>query len=94
MTTMKIEWQIWEFFVSCFPHLFMQWYLKPIANLTNYLLSENEDHMLRGMQHIILCQRLSICNNISSAIAKLTKIPATILTTTPTQLLTYAVKTK
>ena len=37
-----------------------------IANVNNYLLIENENHLTGGMQHIILCHRLSICNNIDS----------------------------
>ena len=64
MTTVNPEWQTIE--MTFMLVAFIQKEYLEIANVNNYLLIENENHLAGGMQHIILCHRLSICNNIDS----------------------------
>lgn len=80
---------------SCFIHVFIQqWYLKPNANLTNYLLSENGNHLVRGLEecstqpYVIGLAFVTILIVSVPAIAILPVISATILNNTPIQLLT------
>jgi hypothetical protein len=64
MSTVNPKWQTREmtFMLVTFIHK----ECLEIANVNNYLLIENENHLAGGMQHIILCHRLSICNSIDS----------------------------
>ena len=64
MSTVNPEWQTREmtFMLVTFIHK----ECLEIANVNNYLLIENVNHLAGGMQHIILCHRLSICNSIDS----------------------------
>jgi hypothetical protein len=64
MTTLNPEWQTREmtFMLVTFIHK----ECLEIANMNDYMLIESENHPAGGMQHIILCHRLSICNNIDS----------------------------